>query len=82
MSVSELKTKLHSLIDEVDNEQLLAYINSLLDENNQAQKADWWDELTNEQKKDLEDAEADIDDPNNLIDNDEVFRQAKEWLKK
>ncbi|MEO8147983.1 MAG: hypothetical protein ABI723_10120 [Bacteroidia bacterium] len=82
MSVNELKTKIHSLIDEVENEQLLAYIDSLLVQNGNANEIDWWDELTDEQKKETEEANEESKDERNLIDHEEVKKIARKWLGK
>ena len=60
MSVTELKSGLHRLVDVVSNEQLLTAVYTLLDNQANAER-DFWHDLTPEQQNDIEQGLADLE---------------------
>ena len=69
MSVAELKTNLIQFIIETDNPSLLKkmelYFKNLREQN------DWWDDMTTEQKKVIEESAAQID-KGEIVSNEQV----------
>lgn len=53
MSVAELKTNLHQLIDDISDSKMLQAIYTLLS-NKGEEKTDWWDELSVKEKASIE----------------------------
>lgn len=69
MSTIELKNKLHSLIDSIgDNERLQAMLIFM----NSNTTTDWWDDLSDENKNDIEEGLNDL--KNGSIHSDEEVR--------
>ena len=60
MSTQELRTDLHRLIDQTQNDQLLAAVRTILDVR-QDIKSDFWDYLTPAQHDDIRAGIADIE---------------------
>ncbi|MEN8958616.1 MAG: hypothetical protein ABF242_10620 [Flavobacteriales bacterium] len=57
MSTIELKNKLHSLIDSIgDNEKLQAMLIFM----NNSTTSDWWDEMSDDNKNDIEEGLNDL----------------------
>ena len=80
----ELKGYLLSMIERAqDRSQLLRVVEAVKDifEDDVVQKSDWWDDLTLEQQKELEEALAECDDPTKLISHEEATKQIELWLK-
>ncbi len=83
MTTKALIEELHRLIDsKKDDEAILNEVYEILKEDNAEGKTDWWDNLTEEQQQELDRAEEEIKDPNNLIGHKEAMEQARKWLKK
>ncbi|MCB9053331.1 MAG: hypothetical protein H6556_28170 [Lewinellaceae bacterium] len=57
MSVAELKNNLHRLVVETDDPEILAQIAALFA--SLLGEGDWWDSLSNEEKRRIEQGEAD-----------------------
>ncbi|MCB9297115.1 MAG: hypothetical protein H6559_28930 [Lewinellaceae bacterium] len=57
MSVAELKNNLHRMVVETNDPEILAQIAALF--TSLLGEEDWWDSLSNEQKKKIEEGEAD-----------------------
>ena len=57
MSVAELKNNLHRMVVETEDPEILAQIAALF--TSLLGEEDWWDSLSNEQKKKIEEGEAD-----------------------
>lgn len=79
MRVNKLKLQSHNLINSIRDKKTLELLCSVLYSvssklNN---KGDWWDDLTEKQKFELEQSILESDDPKNLIAHDEVIKQAK-----
>ena len=73
-----LKKELHQLIDNCDNEVLLAEAKELLQS---ADVKDWWDELTEEDKNLVMESESEYE-KGNFINHTELMQQFEEWKKK
>jgi len=73
-----LKKELHQLIDNCDNEVLLAEAKELLQS---ADVKDWWDELTEEDKNLVIESESEYE-KGNFINHAELMQQFEEWKKK
>lgn len=58
----QLKQQLHQLVDQCDNEELLEEVKALLESGNN--EKDWWDELTDAEKNQLMESEAQYDKKN------------------
>jgi hypothetical protein len=43
---------------------------------------DWWDELTEEEQKDLIQSREEVKKDDNLLDHDEVMKEAFSWKRK
>lgn len=85
MTQAEIKQSFHNLIDEVDDDKLLEQLfrfMSILKENRISRDHDWWDDLTQQQKEELDLALMESEDEKNLIPHSQVMKEAKEWLKK
>lgn len=82
MSIIELKKVCHVLLDQVEDKKLLEEFLEVLKNRNNDKNIDFWNELSEEQKKDLEEAWLESEDENNLISHEEVMKQAQEWLKR
>ena len=73
-----LKKELHLLIDNCNNEVLLAEAKELLQS---ADVKDWWNELTDEDKNLVMESEAEYE-KGNFINHAELMQQFEEWKKK
>jgi hypothetical protein len=76
---SDIKTELHKLIDNCDNELLLLETKTLLESGNEIK--DWWDDLTEEDKNLVMESEAEYE-KGNFISNAELMQQYRTWKKK
>lgn len=61
MSTQELKTDLHRLIDQTQNDQLLAAVRTILDMRRDDESSDFWNRLTPDQQDDIKAGIADIE---------------------
>ena len=80
----ELKGYLLSMIERAqDRSQLLRVVEAVKDifEDDMAEKSDWWDDLSHEQQKELEEALTECDDPTKLISHEEATKQIELWLR-
>ncbi|HEX8529630.1 MAG TPA: hypothetical protein VF646_06385 [Cytophagales bacterium] len=83
MSIQEIKANFHHLIDEMENEELLKKVYNLLkDYPKENESIDFWDDLSDGQKAELDTALEESEHEENLIPHDQVKQEAKTWLKK
>ncbi len=85
MTQLEIKTNFHKLIDEIEDQNELTKLYEYfiaLKQNFEKSGSDWWDELTDAQKADLDLALKECEDESNLIPHEQVMEEAKKWLKK
>ncbi|MDQ2863773.1 MAG: hypothetical protein M3R50_09045 [Bacteroidota bacterium] len=73
-----LKKELHHLIDNCDNEMLLAEAKELLQSTD---VKDWWDELTQEDKNLVIESETEYQ-KGNFISHKNLIQEFKEWKEK
>jgi hypothetical protein len=83
MKIAQLKSSLHQLVDEINDADTLRKIKNILSALTLSnEKKDWWDDLTADEKKDLEEAVAEADDEKQWTSHSEVIKMARSWLKK
>ena len=79
MDKVQLKSSIHTFIDQIDNIELLkAYYNELkgLIKN---KNTDLWDSLSERQKKEVLLSFDESEQDENLIDNEEVMKKYEKW---
>jgi predicted transcriptional regulator len=74
MSTTELKSTLHTLIDSINDSKTLNAIYTLL--SNKTKSVDFWDELSDEQKTEIEESIAEAD-RGELIPHEQVMKEIK-----
>ena len=82
MSIIELKEYFHSLIDEIDDKEFLEEFYRVFKVRKDNKNVDFWDELSEDEQKELDDAFLESEDDKNLIEHDEVMKDPKKWLEK
>ena len=82
MSIVELKEHFHSLIDEIDDKEFLEEFYKVFKVRKENKNIDFWDELSENEQKELDDAFLESEDDKNLVDHDEVMKDPKKWLKR
>ena len=80
MTISQLKSNLHQLIDELESTELLEEYYNEIKRIVNSSKHRIWDTLTEEQKKEVLLSFDETNDENNLIDNEEIMNKYKKWL--
>lgn len=84
MTQLELKSHFHKLIDEINDQKQLSKLYDfmlVLKLNYEKNDEDWWDELTEEQKRNLDISIEQCNDPSKLIPHEQVMRESRKWLK-
>ena len=76
MGTIELKTNLHSLIDGIENPQLLESLNEMLS-NRLSRKSGMWSKLSDEERKEILEAYQESEDTENLIPHSEILKNLK-----
>ena len=82
MSIVELKKRCQGLIEEIDDKTFLEDFYETFKFFRENKDVDFWNELTDDHKKELEESWAESENSENLIPHEQVMREAKEWLKK
>ncbi len=85
MTQLELKSHFHKLIDEIEDQKELSQLYNymlILKKNIEVSGEDWWDELSDEQKADIDLSIKECEDESNLIPHEQVMKEARKWLKK
>lgn len=72
MSTAELKSTLHRILEEIEDERLLRAIHSFLEERVTHETGRIWDKLTDEQREEVLLAYEESENEENLIDWEEV----------
>lgn len=73
----ELKSSIHKMVDEIQNQQLLQTLYDFLKVRKTAKPGQLWDSLTEQQKQQVLLAYEESENESNLIDRDEVFKTSK-----
>jgi hypothetical protein len=76
---TDIKSELHKLIDNCNNELLLQETKVLLQSATEVK--DWWDELTEEDKNLVMESEAEYE-KGNFVSHSELMQQFEQWKKK
>ena len=84
MSALEIKGGILDMISKVKDKELLLKLHQVLSEmiEQNLSKTDFWDELTEEQQKELDAAIEESYDEKNHIPHEEVMKKYQKWLKK
>ena len=69
---TSIKQKLHTLIDNIDNESLLNQVYELIYKKNSSKEGDLWNKLTPQQQQEVLLSLEESNDSNNLIPNEKV----------
>lgn len=76
MDINKIKSELHQLIDQTDNEDALVYIYQEL-----LPSEDWMDSISLNQKLRLDESQEQYK-KGRIISNDEVLKRIQQWLQK
>lgn len=79
MNAAELRSNLHNLIDTINDSKTLKAVYALIAKRTK-QEADWWDELPDEVKADIEEGLKELD-AGLGIPHDEVMKEIKSRYK-
>ncbi len=77
MATVELKSNIHRIVDEIQNEQLLRTLYDFLKVKTTSKSGQLWDALTKEERQEILLAYEESEDEANLIDREEVFKRPK-----
>jgi len=80
MNTLELRRNFHLLIDSIDNENILFKFYELILNKKSEKENVLWNNLTNEQRRELNLAFEESEESKNLISNDELKKKHKKWL--
>lgn len=78
MNVTELKSELHNIIDNISDANILIAVKTLLSGKADS-KTDWWDIISEEERSEIEQGLAE-DDRGEVISHEEVMEKYKKWL--
>ena len=78
----DLKDNLHSLIDKIEDKELLAIIYQLLNSKGEEKNSNLLEQLTAQQKKELYEAYDESFDDSNLIDLEQLKSKHSRWFEK
>lgn len=80
MKQSDIRTNLHQLIDEIENDRLLMKFYDLLLKSKVQKEGDLWNQLSDEQRKELLISESESKYKENLVDHEKQKAKHKKWL--
>ena len=80
MKQSDIRKNLHQLIDEIDNDRLLMKFYDLLLKSKVQKEGDLWNQLSDEQRKELLISESESNYQKNLIDHESQKAKHNKWL--
>lgn len=80
MNTIELKKNFHSLIDSIENENLLMSFYDIIKSKSKTKDGQLWGRLGKKEQEELLIAFEESEDPNNLIDGDVVRKKHGKWL--
>ena len=79
MAVNTLKHTIHQLIDQIEDEALLQAYLKVLESSMQVQKKDWWEEISAEERAEIEEGLAQAD-KGDTVSHEDVMAKYKKWL--
>ena len=82
MSITEVRTRFHALIDEVENPSILQKFLEIMEESTKPVHANLWSTLSESEKSEVLDSYVESKEEKNLISNKAVFAKHKKWLRK
>lgn len=82
MSITEVRNKFHTLIDTVENPELLQRFLDLMKQTTQKGNKSLLDSLTEADRDDVLKSYEESLDEANLVANEDVIHKYKKWLKK
>lgn len=84
MSNLELKGGLLEMIARINDQESLKELARIISEfiENHAKDSDYWEELSDYEKSELEAAISESEDESNQVDHEEVMKKYKKWLDK
>jgi len=77
MKAAKLKSNIHQIVDRIQSEQLLETIYDFLKTRETTKPGEIWNNLTEEQKKEVLLSFEESEDEKNLVDIDEVITRKK-----
>jgi hypothetical protein len=80
MSTIEIRKNFHSLIDSIDNENILLFFYGLMKKKSTSKEGQIWNRLSDDQKQELLISEQESENPDNLISYDDFKNKHKKWL--
>jgi hypothetical protein len=75
MTIAELRTRLHSLVDKIDDKEVLAQFFDILSLSPNEKEGMIWDTLTKEEQQRVMDAYTESESEENLIDHKRVIQE-------
>lgn len=75
--MSELRTNLHKIVDRIEDERLLRAVYSFLEVREKSTDGQIWNSLTEEQKKEVLEAYEESENDENLIEDEDVWKDLK-----
>ena len=75
MKAAKLKSNIHQIVDRIQSEQLLETIYDFLKTRETTKPGEIWNNLTEEQKKEVLLSFEESEDEKNLVDIDEVIKR-------
>jgi hypothetical protein len=82
MSITEVRSKFHRLIDEVENPVLLERFLEILEQSSQNKDSKLWNTLASSEKSEVLKSYEESKDESMLIAHEEVMSKYSKWRKK
>jgi len=78
MNVTELRSDLHNMIDNITDSNILNAVKTLL-AGKTATQTDWWNVISDEEREEIEQGLSEAE-RGEVITNEEVMAKYKKWL--
>lgn len=80
MTTIEIKKNFHSLIDSIDNENILLFFYDLMKRKSTSKEGQIWNRLSNDQKQELLLSAQESENLDNLISHEDLKNKHNKWL--
>lgn len=80
MAAVDLKSNLHKIIDETNNENLLSKFLELISKMSETKNGELWNRLTKSEQEELLNIELESRNEENLIPHSEMKKKYSKWL--
>jgi hypothetical protein len=80
MTTIEIRKNFHSLIDSIDNENILLFFYDLMKRKSTTKEGQIWNRLSNDQKQEILLSAQESENPDNLISHEDLKNKNKKWL--